>query len=178
MEEIETELGRFLTTGMVNFQAMQITLANVWHPIGGISIFKLGDDRFLFRLYHEVDVDRLEYEDSHLLILHRLQVGENQMLVALEKVDFWIIVNDLIVGYILEQVAQQFGHFLGSFIEYDASVVTLGYKGSIRIRVKVDIQKPLRRKKKLSLANGSFAYVSFQYEKLRLFYFLWKVRSW
>ncbi|MBA0783036.1 hypothetical protein Gotri_000822 [Gossypium trilobum] len=51
---------------------MRSTLANVWHPIGGVSISDLENDRFLFRFYFEVDVDRVERNgpwnfNSHLL---------------------------------------------------------------------------------------------------------------
>ncbi|KAE8683709.1 hypothetical protein F3Y22_tig00111191pilonHSYRG00123 [Hibiscus syriacus] len=107
-------VGRFLTSGLINFQAMRVMLANVWHPIDGISITELGEGRYQFRLYHEN--------------------GENPMVVALDSMYFWVLVNNLPVGYISEQVARQFGNFIGSFVEYDASVVTLGYRGSIRMR--------------------------------------------
>ncbi|MBA0829690.1 hypothetical protein Goarm_014280 [Gossypium armourianum] len=48
-------VGTFLTSSIVNFQAMKSTLANVWHPIGGVSISDIGNERFLFRFYYEVD---------------------------------------------------------------------------------------------------------------------------
>ncbi|KAE8729249.1 hypothetical protein F3Y22_tig00003725pilonHSYRG00223 [Hibiscus syriacus] len=38
---------------------MRVTLANVWRPIGGITITDLGENKFLFRLFHDVDVDRI-----------------------------------------------------------------------------------------------------------------------
>ncbi|MBA0829689.1 hypothetical protein Goarm_014279, partial [Gossypium armourianum] len=45
-------VGTFLTSSIVNFQAMKSTLANVWHPIGGVSISDIGNERFLFRFYY------------------------------------------------------------------------------------------------------------------------------
>lgn len=45
---------------MVNFQAMQAILANVWHPIGGVSITDISESQFLFQFYHKVDVGRIE----------------------------------------------------------------------------------------------------------------------
>ncbi|GMI86308.1 hypothetical protein HRI_002300100 [Hibiscus trionum] len=53
-------VGSFLTTSVVNFQSMRSTLSNVWHPTGGISISDIGDGRFLFRLYHTIDAERIE----------------------------------------------------------------------------------------------------------------------
>ncbi|MBA0598487.1 hypothetical protein Gorai_008247, partial [Gossypium raimondii] len=67
-------VGSFLTSSVINFPSIKVTLANVWHPIGGISISDLNEGRYLFRLYHKVDVDTIEAGGpwtfkSHLLIL-------------------------------------------------------------------------------------------------------------
>ncbi|XP_039010009.1 uncharacterized protein LOC120138655 [Hibiscus syriacus] len=51
-------------------------------------------------------------------------------------------------------------------------LVSMGYRGSLRIRVGLGIRKPLKRKKKLALPNDTFTYATFQYEKLRLYCFL------
>ncbi|MBA0662923.1 hypothetical protein Goklo_006985 [Gossypium klotzschianum] len=85
-------VGSFLTSSGINFPSMKVTLANVWHPIGGISIFDLNEGRYLFRLYHKVDVDRIEAGGSwtfksHLLVMHRLRGREDPM-VSLVTIDF------------------------------------------------------------------------------------------
>ncbi|MBA0688119.1 hypothetical protein Goari_005925 [Gossypium aridum] len=41
-------VGTFLTSSVVHFQTMRSTLANVRHPIGGVSISDLENGRFLF----------------------------------------------------------------------------------------------------------------------------------
>ncbi|MBA0771799.1 hypothetical protein Gotri_007272 [Gossypium trilobum] len=115
-------VGSFLTSSVVNFQSMRATLANVWHPIGGISISDLNKGIFLFRLYHKMDMDRIKAS--------------------------------------------------GVLLEYDVKVVSLGYKGIMRVRVRFNIQKPLKRKKKIVLPNGTQTYVSFACEKLTLFCFV------
>ncbi|GMI90838.1 hypothetical protein HRI_002753100 [Hibiscus trionum] len=50
-------IGSFLTTSVVNFMSMRTTLANVWNPVGGISVLNLGEKRFLFRLFHKIDIE-------------------------------------------------------------------------------------------------------------------------
>ncbi|MBA0699030.1 hypothetical protein Goari_000703 [Gossypium aridum] len=127
---------KFLTSSVVHFQAMRCTLANVWHPIGGVFISDLENDRFLFRFYFEVDVDRVERNgpwnfNSHLLVLHRLVQWENSLTLQITEVNFWILVND---------------------IPY---VVQLAYKGIMRLRVWLDVGSLLKRKKKLLLSNVS-----------------------
>lgn len=72
---------------------MWATLANVWHPLGGISITDLSNGRFLFHLFHKVDADRIEARglrnfNSHLLVMHRLHDGKDPKLVPLNTVNF------------------------------------------------------------------------------------------
>ncbi|MBA0745947.1 hypothetical protein Gogos_008504 [Gossypium gossypioides] len=67
-------VGRCLTDSIVHFPSLCNTMANLWHPIGGICILDLGDKRFLFQFFHDVDVQRvlfgtpmfLEYDTSIL----------------------------------------------------------------------------------------------------------------
>lgn len=75
-------VGSFLTSSVVHFQAMHSTLANVWHPIRGIAIFDLGEGCYLFRLFHAVDVDRIEVRgpwNFNSQLLHRLTNGDDLM---------------------------------------------------------------------------------------------------
>ncbi|MBA0874161.1 hypothetical protein Goshw_012755 [Gossypium schwendimanii] len=104
---------KFLTSSVVHFQAMRSTLANVWHPIGGVSISDLENDRFLFQFYFEVDVDRVERNgrwnfNSHLLVLHCLIQGENSLTLQLTEVNFWIPVNDILMGHYVNTVSDSF----------------------------------------------------------------------
>ncbi|MBA0792520.1 hypothetical protein Gohar_017013, partial [Gossypium harknessii] len=80
-EDEEYELclvGNVLTKSVVHFPSMRRTLAEVWHPVGGISITDLGEKRILFRFYHEIDISRgiLWFFNRHLVLLHRLEKGE------------------------------------------------------------------------------------------------------
>ncbi|MBA0858815.1 hypothetical protein Goshw_000660 [Gossypium schwendimanii] len=38
---------------------MHSIMANLWHPIGGVSISDLGEKRFRFRFYTVVNIDRV-----------------------------------------------------------------------------------------------------------------------
>ncbi|MBA0732161.1 hypothetical protein Gogos_016269 [Gossypium gossypioides] len=52
-----------------------------------------------------------------------------------------------------DTVAHQLGNFIGEFIEYDTAVTHLGYKRVMKIRARVDVRKPLKRKKRIALKN-------------------------
>ncbi|MBA0844961.1 hypothetical protein Goarm_000045 [Gossypium armourianum] len=51
-------VGCALTASVVNFLAMKNTMTNLWHPLEGIQISELGEKRYLFRFFYEVDLER------------------------------------------------------------------------------------------------------------------------
>ncbi|GMI95765.1 hypothetical protein like AT3G31430 [Hibiscus trionum] len=170
-------VGRFVTSSVIHFQSMRNTLANLWRPLGGIAISDLGNNRYLYRFYHKVDLERVYaggpwHFNSHLLLLHKLEKGEDPMVVSLNTSPFWVLVRDVPHGYMLEHFAKVLGNFIGEFMEYDAAAISLGYKGTMRIQASFDIRKPLKRRKKVALNNGGYVYVRFEYEKLQLFCFI------
>ncbi|KAG8475201.1 hypothetical protein CXB51_032071 [Gossypium anomalum] len=95
MEDEEEEI---IQLGVESFD-QETSFANYFVGMG-VSISDLGDGRFLVCLYFEVDVDRFEKNrtwnfNSHLLMLYRLQEGENPMIVQLYWVDFWVFTYGL-----------------------------------------------------------------------------------
>ncbi|MBA0783091.1 hypothetical protein Gotri_000862 [Gossypium trilobum] len=100
-------VGRCLTDSVVNFLYLNIIMADLWHPIGGIFI---------------------------------LDLGENS--------------------------------FLGTFLEYDTIMPTRGVQRFTRIKVRLDVSLPLKRRKKIMVGKDRVFYACIQYEKLSLFCFM------
>ncbi|MBA0739311.1 hypothetical protein Gogos_012595 [Gossypium gossypioides] len=104
--------------------------------------------------------------NNHLLVLYKLQWGEDPLKVPLIFTPFWVQIHDIPIGFFSENLAVQ----LGNFIEYDGSNLGKKNRNYMRIRVQIDIRRPLKRKKQL-LFYGKCSYVRFKYERLSLFYF-------
>lgn len=77
-----------------------------------------------------------------------IKIGEDPTKVALVELEFWIQIYDLLVGYMSEAVGKQLGNFFGTFIEYDAKNNAGIWREFTRLKVRVVVRKPLKRKKK------------------------------
>ncbi|PPS15936.1 hypothetical protein GOBAR_AA04642 [Gossypium barbadense] len=146
-------VGQCLTDSVVHFPYLRNTMADLWHPIRGICITDLGDKRYLFQFFHEVDMQRMLsstpwFFNNHFLILQTIQKGENPPAILLNFTKFWVQIHDLPPGLMIRTMAKQFGEFLGKFLEYDTFIPTLGLKRFMRIRIHLDVSTSLKRKKK------------------------------
>lgn len=75
------------------------------------------------------------------------------------------------MGFMMEAVGRQLRNFFGEFLEYDVKNNTFIWRECMRIRIRMDIRKPLKRKKKIVRKDGSEFIVTCKYERLGEFYF-------
>ncbi|MBA0693261.1 hypothetical protein Goari_010755 [Gossypium aridum] len=100
-------------------------------------------------------------------------LGDDPMALLLFWADFWVQIHDLPMGLMSETMARQFRNFQAQFLEYDVKSLNKGYRGYMRIHVRIDVRNPLMRRKKLISGSKGCTYVRFQYEKLSIFFFLY-----
>lgn len=108
--------------------------------------------------------------NNHLLILHKLQRGEDPLKVSLIYSPLWVQLYNVPIGFVSENLAIQLGNFIGEFMEYDGSSLGRDSRNFMRIRVKIDVRRPLKKKKQI-MCYGKCSYVWFKYERLSLFCF-------
>lgn len=170
-------VGRFLTEGRVDFQALQQTLAAIWKPGRGVYIKELETNLYLFQFYHEVDVKRIMEGcpwsfNRRALIMKRLAVGDNPRNVMLNKMEIWVQVYDLKVGFMSESILQSVGNSIGSFVSSCSSNFNGVWRDYFRIRVALDVNVPLKRKMKIKQSNNEWFWITFKYENVPVFCFI------
>jgi hypothetical protein len=90
--------------------------------------------------------------------------------VDLNHLDIWLQVYRLPFGFIQPKVGQAIGRFLGELKEYDhRNTVHSTY---MRLKVRIDITKPLQQSWKVRANEGNFVQIIFKYEKLGVFCYL------
>ncbi|KAK5785224.1 hypothetical protein PVK06_039787 [Gossypium arboreum] len=131
----------------------------------------------MFQFFHVVDMQRVLagtpwFFNEHLIVLHELKQGEDPLVVPLLSSEFWVQVHDLPPGLMTNLLAKQFRNFLGQFLEYNTTILTMGINKFMRVRVRLDVSLPLKRRKKIQIGKERIVYARFQYEKLSLFCFI------
>lgn len=169
-------VGRFLTEKNINVRAMKSKLADIWKPAMGISIKELETGIFLFQFYHKEDMLWVSNGgpwqfDNAMLCINIVPNGEDPLNVPLWYLNIWLQIHDLPSGLMTEPVGKQLGDFFGEFLEYDLKNNTSIWRESMRIKVRLDVRKPLKRRKKITRRNGVDVIVSCKYERLGDFCF-------
>lgn len=87
--------------------------------------------------------------DNATLVTSSILMGGDPTKVPFNEVEFWIQLYDLPSGYMAESVRKQLGNLFGSFVAYDESSNTSIWREYMRVRIKMDVRVPLKRKKKI-----------------------------
>uniref|UniRef100_A0A803NVA0 CCHC-type domain-containing protein n=1 Tax=Cannabis sativa TaxID=3483 RepID=A0A803NVA0_CANSA len=170
-------VGKLLTGRVSDFNVFQNMMAFLWQPGMGMYVKELNPNLFLFQFYHEIDIQRVidgspwTY-DRKPLIFTRLKEGDNPRLVEINHMDMWVQLHNLQSGNMTLSVVTALGNFIGTFIESDPNNFVGVWRDFLRVRVRVNVDKPIKRRMKVSNDDSSWYWVNFKYEKLPTFCFI------
>ncbi|KAI7990869.1 Uncharacterized protein LOK49_LG12G01876 [Camellia lanceoleosa] len=169
-------VGRILTHRPVNAEAFRSTMAAVWKPTQGMQFKVLGDNLFLIQFNHIVDKKRVLGRgpwnfDKQLVLLEEFDGSMQPSEIQFRSVLFWVHVIDLPIVSMTKEVGVLIGNSIGTFDDMDYAEDGVAWGKSLRIRVAININKPLRRGMKITLGQKDLMWVSFKYERLPNFCF-------
>ncbi|XP_031091148.1 uncharacterized protein LOC116027532 [Ipomoea triloba] len=176
-EIVYLAVGRLVTAKPIRFHFFKDTMASIWQPVMGMNVMELKPRLYLFRFFHKKELDRIiddgpwMYEQS-LLLLKKLEPHEDPEAVTLSHADFWIQIHGLPVGCRSEAVLQAIGQFVGGLIKMDEKNFDGSLRAFYRIRVALNVSKPLKKGMRLKKDDGEWFTILFQYERLPTFCFL------
>lgn len=85
--------------------------------------------------------------DNAMLLVDIIPMWIDPLKVQLWSLKIWIQIHDLPNGFMTEAVGKQLGNFFGEFLQYDANNDTSIWRECMRIKISLDVRKPLKRKK-------------------------------
>jgi interleukin-1 receptor-associated kinase 1 len=169
-----TLVGKIWTESPYNVRAFKQTMTQAWRCRNPVEIQDLNRNLFLFKFATKKEAELVCRNgpwsfDRNLLILNRISGDEQPSKLEMNRVSFWVRVYDLPLKLRSEGMAKKLGNILGNFEEMDMKECNRMGK-FLRIRVSMDLRKPLKRKSKLSF-QGKDIWVDYKYERLPNFCF-------
>lgn len=170
-------VGRFLVEGVIDFMAMKQTFAALWRPGKGVYIREIESNLYMFQFYHELDIKRV-VEGSpwsfnrKTLLISRMKEGDVPRSIILNKVELWVQIHDLRVGFMTERVVKEVGNYIGTFVESCSRNFTGMWKEYLRVRVSLDVTQPLKRRMKIRSPVADWFWINFRYENVPTFCFI------
>ena len=161
---------KFMTRRALSIDAIGRTFKPLWKTRNGYQIRDVGNHIILFVFDDETEAERvLTLEpwsyDKHLVILNRYDGSYPIRSIKFHTVKFWIQIHGLPFNRLNEGTAYNIGKSLGvvSRAEQKGDIIGGDF---LRIRVGINVSKPLCRGRKVLLGQGKEEWVSFKYEKL------------
>lgn len=170
-------VGKLLTEKTTRFNFFRDTMATVWRPKKGMMAREVSTNLFLFYFVHELDIKKVLNGgpwsfDQSLLLLKQIEPNTSPHGINLNYADFWVQAYNIPPGMQTAKTTEMIGAFLGTFIMADTENLGGLWKDFMRVRARIDVSKPLKRKMKVKPANGDPFYINFKYERLPTFCFL------
>ncbi|XP_074323953.1 uncharacterized protein At4g02000-like [Apium graveolens] len=156
---------------------MKQTFAALWRPGKGVYVREIEPNLYLFQFYHELDIKRVLEgspwsSNRKALIISRMKEGDVPRNISLNKLELWVQVYDLRVGFMSERVPKEIGNYIGSFVESCSKNFTGTWWEYLRVRVSIDVTQPLKRKMKIRQSGAEWFWINFKYENVRTLCFI------
>ena len=162
---------RFFTGRVLSMEATARTFKLLWHNKKGFEVRDMRNHCVLFALKEEIDIEKILAGepwsfDKNLLALKRVLRPALVKGLVFDNVRFWVQVHDLPLGSMNMQTASDIVSTAGEVILGSSDDEEFEGGNFMRVRVSIDITKPLSRGRKVEFSNGEVSWVSFKYESL------------
>nr|POE59914.1 hypothetical protein CFP56_39483 [Quercus suber] len=168
LEECNLSLfGRLLSDRNQNLRALKSTLRSAWKMGSDLQIVEVGSNVLQFKFGSEYQLQWVEKNgpwnfENNLLLLCRWRRGLSSKNITFTHSPFWIQIWGLPFELMAEEVCRDLGNSLGSFIETDRRTGQSDQAKFMRVRVDLQLDKPLRRGAKIASVEGEKYWVSFR----------------
>ncbi|GAU35453.1 hypothetical protein TSUD_364090 [Trifolium subterraneum] len=149
-------VGRFIHDRPIKFNSMKTRMADVWRPVKSMIVKEVTQGLYLFKFFHPLDVKEVMKGgpwlfDNYTLVIDRMKVGVALHDIPLYQVNFWVQIHNVPVGMMLEKVGKGLANYIGEFVEYDKNNSMSFWRQYMRVKVKVDVRRPLKIEKNIML---------------------------
>ncbi|KAL8457682.1 hypothetical protein ACS0TY_035523 [Phlomoides rotata] len=163
-------VGHVLTRKSFNAFGFLETMKRAMNPSKGFTIKEIGPNLFSFKFRSVGDLLEIRkrepwHFEKNLLMLKTLETDEQPSKASFSSANFWIRIYDLPLSAISENNIRSIASRAGEVLEIDPLSLE-GLSRSIRVRIRLDVTKPLKQGMTVARKNDSPVWVPFKYERL------------
>ncbi|KAL0405216.1 UNVERIFIED_CONTAM: hypothetical protein Slati_3835500 [Sesamum latifolium] len=151
-------VGRLLSSKSYRIEYLRSMLASIINPLKGMETTELGGSRLLFKFNHALDRNMMMEGcpwtfERQLLVLRTVESEENPHTVELNWCPFYVHIHGLPMRQRTASMANIIGSRIGKVLEGTHNT-NQSWDSLMRIRVALDIRKPIMRFLKISSKSG------------------------
>lgn len=171
-------VGKVLSNKLINRDGFRAAIHQMWRTIRGVQIESLGGNKFIFHFGSTEDRRRVLYggpwsfDRSLIVLTEPTGIGDISKL-RFDHTPIWVQIHNIPIICMNKQTRQHLGSMIGSVIKVDQGEDG-DYLGTfIRVRIMLDISKPLKRglRVKVQDSDDDYLVLPLQYERLPEFCF-------
>ncbi|KAE8731494.1 Kinesin KP1 [Hibiscus syriacus] len=165
-------VGKIIANKPLSKGGVQGVFRRVWGEWRDFTIAELSENTYLFTFKEARAAEQILEEGpwsvmGYCICLHRWQPGLNLEELDFSQVAYWVQVHGLSLDQMSPKNAKKVGDQIGRVLEIEDPISSHGIRrGFFRIRVVIDVSKPLPSGFWASRAGKSNIWVSFKYEHL------------
>ncbi|XP_059451002.1 uncharacterized protein LOC132181786 [Corylus avellana] len=168
-------VGKLLTERFIGKDIIRSQLIRWWKPTGRLTLKVVGENTFLIDFEHYWDKTRILEGCPWVIEGNVFSVADFDGVTPLEQIDFvkvafWVRMYKLPLACMGAEVGKQIGSTVGLVEEVDTDEDGIGWGKFLRVKIRLDLTKPLARGRRLKI-EGSSVWINFQYERIPRFCF-------
>lgn len=169
-------VGRVVSQKAFSGLALKMNISRLLQPVRGLTFQDLGSNRFVLHFEHHLDREHAMegspwLVDRCAMLLLPLEEGTDPQTVEVNLMTIVVRLHNIPPNLQSDRVIHQIGSSLGGFVERVRSKRD-EFMDFVRIRVRVDATKEIRRGTFLRLGSGNRLWVAFTYERMPLYCYL------
>ena len=151
--------------------AVARTFKPLWRTVGELKIRDIGEHILLFEFEDELDLERvMEFEpwsyDKHLVAFERVLNIESVPFLDFSCATFWVQIHNIPKRSLKVEVRELIGKSIDRVIQVANPKDDDAGSEFLRVRINIDISKPLLRCSKLHYEGKWVGWVRLKYERL------------
>ena len=165
-----TMAAKFLTRRALNIEVVTRSFSPLWRSMKGFEVRRSSDHVLLFTFEKKEEGERIMSNapwsfDKHLVVLQWYDKEVPLKDLVFDKFLIWVQIHDVLLRFMNKAVAEKLCAVFG-IVWKDIDEGETDGGSFLRMKVTIDVNRPLCKGRLISLSHGAQSWVSFKYERL------------